>query len=116
MPQRVNTRFLIILTIVVAAFVALGLAAKFLLHRNPKNFVAAGDAAAHSGNWPLAAANYNRAISLGVLIPICTFATGWRSSIASVPIPTASNRPKLPTRMPWWSIRATRRRLVTCWR
>ncbi len=65
MPQRVNTRFLIILTIVVAAFVALGLAAKFLLHRNPKNFVAAGDAAAHSGNWPLAAANYNRAISLG---------------------------------------------------
>ena len=70
MAQRVNKRFLIILslvslTIIVVAFAGLVIANKFLARRNPSNFAAAGDAAAHSGNWQLAAANYGRAISLG---------------------------------------------------
>ena len=69
MPHRVNKRFLIILTVVltviVLAFAGVGIVSSYLLHRNPKNYSAAGDAAAQSGNWELAAGNYGRAISLG---------------------------------------------------
>jgi len=65
MAQRVNKRFLIILTLVVAAFAALGIVSSLVLRRAPKNYSAAGDAAARSGNWEAAAGNYARALSLG---------------------------------------------------
>jgi predicted Zn-dependent protease len=65
MAQRVNKRFLIILTIVVAAFAALLAITRLLVHRTPTNFVTAGDAAATAGRWDEAAGDYNRALSLG---------------------------------------------------
>jgi tetratricopeptide (TPR) repeat protein len=65
MAQRVNKRFLVILTLVVAAFALLGLLSSLFLHRAPKNYAAAGDAAAQSGNWEAAVGDYARAVSLG---------------------------------------------------
>lgn len=69
MAQRVNKRFLIILTIVltgiVAAFAGVVLVSYYMLHHKPQDFAGAGDAAAQGGNWELAAGNYGRAISLG---------------------------------------------------
>ena len=65
MPQRVNKRFLILLTVVVAALAALLIASRLLLHRNPRNYAAAADAAAQAGDWEGAVGNYGRALSLG---------------------------------------------------
>jgi tetratricopeptide (TPR) repeat protein len=65
MPQRVNKRFLIILTLVVAAFAALGVTSSLLLHRSPKNYAAAADAASQAGDWQTAVGDYARALSLG---------------------------------------------------
>jgi tetratricopeptide (TPR) repeat protein len=65
MAQRLNKRFLIILTLSVAVFAALGVAAKLLWHRDPMNYAAAGDTAARNGKWDEAIGDYQRALSLG---------------------------------------------------
>jgi tetratricopeptide (TPR) repeat protein len=68
MAKRVNVRFLTILTAIVVPAAILVVASPWiyskLLHRNPKHWIALGDAAIAKGEWQQAVTDYGSAVQL----------------------------------------------------
>src|ERR1700678_2473554 len=63
--RRINTRFLgVIFAVILVLAIGAVMARKFLHHENPQPYIVAGDAALKAGDWPKAAANLGKAVSL----------------------------------------------------
>src|SRR5438093_2055853 len=77
MARRVNSKFLLILTIVVVGLgLGLFLAKKFLIRESPEKYVSRGSAAMAEKNYKLAVENFMKAVSLNPKDPSLWVAYG----------------------------------------